>query len=73
MGRWLALQRGPFAFLGCESEEGDAVAAKLKGGFCRQMLDGTAALQLHSIKRALAAEACFSKPLGTLQTNTCAL
>jgi hypothetical protein len=33
----------------------------------------TAALQLHSIQRALAVEACFSKPLGTLQTNTCAL
>src|SRR5215472_10401019 len=33
----------------------------------------TAALHLHSIKRALAVEACFSRPLGTLQTNTCAL
>src|SRR5262245_2633194 len=34
---------------------------------------GTAALQLHSIKRALAVHRCFSRCFGTLQTNTCAL
>jgi hypothetical protein len=73
MGRWLALLRGPLAFLGCELEEGDAVAAIVKGGLCGQMLDGTAALQLHSIKRAAAVYRCFSRHLGTLQTNTCAL
>src|SRR5438046_2730021 len=33
----------------------------------------TLAKRRRSIKRALAAEACFSRPLGTLQTNSCAL
>ena len=36
---------------GCELEVADAVVARTKDGSCREMLDGTDALQLHSIKR----------------------
>src|SRR5689334_17181265 len=59
MGRWLAFQRGPFAFVGCELEVADAVVARTKEGSCREMLNGTDALQLHSIKRRSRCTAVF--------------
>jgi len=59
MGRWLAFQRGPFAFVGYELEVADAVVARTKEGSCKEMLDGTDALQLHSIKRRSRCTAVF--------------
>ena len=44
---------------GCELEVADAVVARMKEGSCREMLDGTDALQLHSIKRRSRCTAVF--------------